>query len=62
MALLDAFNVPAAEQSRYVHDARVEARGTSAGTQIRVTARSRCWSDGEQRAYSGNWKAVKREV
>jgi hypothetical protein len=59
--ILDLFNVPSAERHLYAHSAYVESRGTPHGTQIRVTTVSRMWPDGEERAVSGRWKAVRRE-
>lgn len=61
-ALLDAFEVPRDKQAAYVHGAMVEARGSSVGTKIQITAVSRCWPDGYERICSGRWKRVKREA
>lgn len=59
--LLTAFNVPDAEMASYVHDARVQARGSTQGTQIEVSTVSRCWPDGEERVHTGRWKPIRRE-
>ncbi|MEU4680657.1 hypothetical protein [Micromonospora sp. NPDC023737] len=61
-ALLEAFNVPEDKQAAYVHSVEVEARGSSEGTEIQVTAVSRCWPDGDDRVVSGRWKPVRREA
>lgn len=59
--LLSAFNVPDAEMVDYVHTVDVHARGSSQGTQIKVSTVSRCWSDGQERTHTGRWKTVRRE-
>lgn len=61
-ALLTAFKVPEDQMNDYVHSAEVEAKGTSRGTEIQITAISRCWPDGNERVRVGNWKEVKREA
>lgn len=60
-AMLDLFNVPAAEQEHYVHLGRAQVRGVARGTQLQVIVNSRCWPDGEEREVAGRWKAVRRE-
>lgn len=61
-ALLRAFDVEEQALPDYVHEARVEARGSVRGTEIQVSAVSRCWDHGEERVHTGRWKQVKREV
>lgn len=60
--LLAAFNVPQDHAEDYVHSAEIRAKGTSEGTEIQITAISRCWPDGNERARIGQWKPVKREA
>lgn len=60
-ALLIAFNVPGDEHNNYVHSVHVRAKGTSRGTEIQISAVSRCWSDGDERIHTAKWKPVKRE-
>jgi hypothetical protein len=60
--LLEAFEVPSEKHAEYVHEGRVEARGTQRGTEILVTTISRCWPDGRDRSVAVGWKAVKRET
>jgi len=60
-ALLALFQVPEGRRQAYVHSASVQSRGTARGTQIKVTAVSRSWPDGEAREVAGKWKAVRRE-
>jgi hypothetical protein len=60
-AMLDLFNVPAAERSSYVHVAAVQARGTASGTEIQVDVVSRCWPDGRERRIESRWKKLGRE-
>jgi hypothetical protein len=59
--LLSLFGVPDSDLDRYAHEAAVEARGGLRGTEIKVTLRSRCWPDGEEREISSRWKAIRRE-
>jgi hypothetical protein len=61
-ALFTAFNVPQGEVDNYTHSAYVKAKGTSRGTEIQITAVSRCWPDGNERVRTGQWKEVKREA
>jgi len=61
-ALLNAFNVPDADQPSYVHTASVEAKGTTEGTQILISTVSRGWPDRQERLYQGRWKDVRREA
>ena len=60
--LLEAFNVPENEMPSYVHAAEVEAKGTARGTEIKISAISRCWPDGDERVHTSKWKRVKRET
>lgn len=60
--LLTAFNVPLDQQSNYVHEADVEARGSQKGTQILIKTISRGWPNGVERVRSTGWKDVKREA
>lgn len=60
-ALLTAFNVPAAEKASYVHQVRIDAKGSAQGTEIQISAISRCWPDGDDRAVRSPWKVVRRE-
>lgn len=62
-ALLNAFGVPESEHHLYTHEASIQARGTSKGTEIFVQAISRGWPDGHERIVeTSNWKLLKREA
>ncbi|OBI11835.1 hypothetical protein [Mycobacterium sp. E2497] len=61
-ALLTAFNVPDWEKAGYVHQVQINAKGSREGTEILISAVSRCWPDGDDRVVKSDWKVVGREA
>jgi len=62
-ALLRAFGVPDEAMPRYVHSAKIEARGSAEGMEIRISGVSRGWPDGKDRTFikRPEWKTIDRE-